>query len=144
MMRTFGINRRFLSALREIRRRDKKMLNYENFNKDIQPTESELKDFVGTRFFTDLDQHMRDIYKIKPKLAYSNCAMDQNIWRGWNIKYQKSGKSLCTIYPQQGYFMVLVPGKSFEVRSEADIIEVISAVEMRKEAITVKKKEALK
>ena len=74
------------------------------------------------------------------KIAYSNCAMDNNVWRGWNIKYQKSGKSLCTIYPQQGYFLALVPCKSFEVRSDDTLGEVKLAVEIRKDVISAKKK----
>jgi len=119
------------------------MLNYEVFNKENQPTEDEIKNFVGAEIFTlftDLDNHLRESYKIKPKLAYSNCAMDNNIWRGWNIKYQKSGKSLCTIYPQQKYFLVLVPGKFFEVRNEDTVGEVKLAVEIRRDNISAKKK----
>jgi hypothetical protein len=27
---------------------------------------------------------------------------------GWNVKYQKSGKSLCTLYPEGNSFTVLV------------------------------------
>ena len=116
------------------------MLNYEVFNKDTQPSEYEIKDFIGTELFTDLDNHLRDRYKVKQKLAYSNCSMDNNVWRGWNIKYQKSGKSLCTIYPQQGYFLALVPGKSFEVRDVNTVNEVKLAVEIRKDEISVKKR----
>lgn len=26
----------------------------------------------------------------------------------WNVKFKKSGKSLCTVYPREGYFTVLV------------------------------------
>ena len=116
------------------------MLNFEVFDKEIQPTESELKDFAQTELFTDLHFHLCECYKVKPKIAYSNCSMDNNIWRGWNIKYQKSGKSLCTIYPQQGYFLVLVPGKSFEVRSSDTLIEVKLAVEIRQDEIKKKAK----
>ena len=109
------------------------MLNFEMFSKEMQPTESELKDFVGIEIFADLHNHLCINYKVKPKMAYSNCAMDNNIWRGWNIKYQKNGRSLCTIYPQQGYFLVLIPGKFFEVRSDDILGEVKSAVEIRKD-----------
>jgi hypothetical protein len=116
------------------------MLNFEMFDREIQPTESELRGFVGTEIFTDLHNHLCDSYKIKPKLTYSNCSMDNNIWRGWNIKYQKSGKSLCTIYPQQGYFLVLAPGKSFEVRNDDSVCEVKLAVEIRKDEISTKKR----
>ena len=116
------------------------MLNYEMFDKEVPPTESELTDFVGTELFMDLHKHLCDSYNVKPKMAYSNCAMDNNVWRGWNIKYHKSGKSLCTIYPQQGYFLVLVPGNSFEVRNDDTLVEVKLAVKIRKDAINAKKK----
>ena len=116
------------------------MLNYEVFDKETQPTESEIKDFVGTKHFTDLDKYLCDSHKVKPKLAYSNCSMDNNVWRGWNIKYQKKGKSLCTIYPQKGYFLALVPGKSFEVRNKDTVKEVKIAIEIRNDEISVKKK----
>lgn len=117
------------------------MLNYEVFNKEIQPTETEIKDFIGadiSPLYVELDSYLRERYKIKPKFSHSSCSMDQNIWRGWNIKYQKSGKSLCTIYPQEGYFMVLVPGRPFEVRSEGDLIELKLAIEIRGNEIGLK------
>jgi len=119
------------------------MLNYEVFNKENQPTEDEIKDFVGTKIFAlfaDLDNHLRNDYKIKPKLAYSSCSMNNNIWRGWNVKYQKSGKTYCTIYPQKGYFLALIPGKPFEVRNEDTIGEVKWALAVRKEELSAKKK----
>lgn len=61
------------------------MLNYEIFNKENQPTDTEIRDFVGAEAFTlfsGLDSHLQERYQIKPKLAYSNCSMDKNIWRG--------------------------------------------------------------
>ena len=38
------------------------------------------------------------------KIEFSRCSLE----RGWNVKFKKSGKSLCTIYPREGYFTVLV------------------------------------
>ncbi|WP_233457070.1 DUF3788 family protein [Blautia producta] len=33
----------------------------------------------------------------------------KDVWaRGWNVKFRKSGKSLCVIYPKKNYFTVLV------------------------------------
>jgi len=122
----------------------KDMLNYEFFTKEKQPSENEINDFVGpgiSALFSDLDNHLRERYKINPKFAYSNCAMDKNIWRGWNIKYQKSGKSLCTIYPQQEYLLVLIPGRHFEIRNEDTVGEVKLAVAQRKEEIGTKKRQ---
>ena len=28
--------------------------------------------------------------------------------KGWNIKFKKAGKALCTIYPKESFFIVLV------------------------------------
>ena len=45
------------------------MLNYEVFNKENQPTETEIKDFIGTEIFplfADLDNHLRERYNVKP------------------------------------------------------------------------------
>jgi len=114
-------------------------LNFQIFSKENQPTEAEIRDFVGLDFFVDLDSHLRESYKIKPKFSYSNCAMDKNIWRGWNMKYIKSGKTLCTIYPQQERFMVLVPGKGFEVKTKDDIGDILLALETRAWEIGLKK-----
>ena len=41
------------------------MLNFEVFDKEIQLTESELKDFAQTEFFTDLHTHLCGCYKVK-------------------------------------------------------------------------------
>jgi len=35
--------------------------------------------------------------------------MDGGAWKGWNVKYAKNGKSLCTLYPKQGFLQLLVP-----------------------------------
>jgi len=114
------------------------MLNFETFKKEKQPTEQELIDFVGLDFFADFCNHLREAYKIEPKYSYSNCAMDKNIWRGWNMKYQKSSKTLCTIYPQAGHFLVLVPGKAFTVKTKDNIGEVLEALDFRKADIGLK------
>lgn len=44
-------------------------------------------------------------------MEYSRCSMQA----GWNIKYKKGGKSLCTLYPMQGYFIALVVVGSHEL-----------------------------
>jgi hypothetical protein len=37
-------------------------------------------------------------------VSYSGCAAQP----GWNVKYQKAGRSLCTLYPMGGFFIALV------------------------------------
>lgn len=52
----------------------------------------------------DLDAFIRQKYKVSPRITYSKCSSKP----GWNVKYQKSGKSLCTLYPEQDGFVALV------------------------------------
>ena len=40
---------------------------------------------------------------------------------GWNIKFKKSGKTLCTIYPRELYFIVMI----VVVRKEKEAVEAI-------------------
>jgi AraC family transcriptional regulator len=81
---------------------------YELYGKEHEPSEEQIKEYVNTPLFDDLDSYLRQTYKVKPKIAYSSCSMDGGMWKGWNVKYQKSGKSLCTLYPKQGYLLLLV------------------------------------
>ncbi|NLI92771.1 MAG: DUF3788 domain-containing protein [Peptococcaceae bacterium] len=37
-------------------------------------------------------------------MTFSKCSAQP----GWNIKYQKNSKSLCTLYPMEGFFIGLV------------------------------------
>ena len=50
-------------------------------------------------------------------MEHSRCSMQA----GWNIKYKKDGKSLCTLYPMQGYFIALVVVGSREL-TEAEFL----------------------
>lgn len=47
--------------------------------------------------------------------------MGEGYWKGWNIKFQKSGKSLCTIYPKQGFFVAMVSFSAKEM-DDADVL----------------------
>jgi len=91
------------------------------YDSEHEPTESQVKEFVKTPLFDDLDSYMRQTFKVKPKLAHSNCSMDNGFWKGWNVKYKKSGKALCTLYPKQGYLLLLIPIGAREM-NEAELL----------------------
>ena len=80
----------------------------ELYTSENEPSESQIKKFVNTPLWDDLDTFLKQTYNVKPKLSFSNCAMDKGMWKGWNVKYKKSGKALCTLYPKQGYIQSLV------------------------------------
>ena len=74
--------------------------------KDIShaPSLGEIGAYIGFPLFDTFCQYMDTEYKAIRKIEYS-----KDVWaRGWNVKFKKSGKSLCTIYPREGYFTVLV------------------------------------
>jgi len=76
-------------------------------NCDHTPTPSEIGSYIGgtaKELWLELNQYLDDRFKVKPKFAYSSCSGKP----GWNLKYQKSGKALCTLYPEKGRFVVLV------------------------------------
>lgn len=47
---------------------------------------------------------LKNRYNIKEKIEFSKCSLSP----GWNVKFKKSGKSLCTVYPKENYFTVLI------------------------------------
>jgi len=93
----------------------------ELFDREHEPSKAQVKEFINSQLWDDLDGYLRQTCKVKPKLFYSNCGMDKGMWKGWNVKYKKSGKSLCTLYPKQGYLLLLMPIGAREM-NEAEVI----------------------
>ena len=84
------------------------MIWNELFNKENQPSSEQIEKYVATPLWGDLANYLQQTYNVNPKIEYSGCNMDGGSWKGWNVKYKKSGKSLCTLYPKQGYFLSLI------------------------------------
>ncbi|WP_245570815.1 DUF3788 domain-containing protein [Anaerovorax odorimutans] len=78
------------------------MLNLKDIN--YQPNIQEISEYINNSIFTQFYNFINNEYKAICKIEYS-----KDVWaRGWNIKLRKTGKSLCVIYPKEGYFTVLV------------------------------------
>ena len=88
----------------------------ERYPKDQQPTLNEMEQFIGSplwgRFCAAVEQH----YGVKPVTEHSRCSGAP----GWNLKYKKSGRSLCTLYPSSGYFTCLL-AIGGEAAADADL-----------------------
>mgnify|MGYP005779037109 CR=1 FL=1 len=91
----------------------------ELFDDEHEPLDNQIKEFVDSPLWDDLANYLHQTYDIHPKLFYSRCSMQKGFWKGWNVKYKKNDKSLCTLYPKQGYFIALIAVGSKEV-VEAD------------------------
>lgn len=68
------------------------------------PSLEELCGYVRNPLFDRFCLEMKERFRCREKIEFSSCSWE----RGWNIKFKKSGKNLCTLYPRESYFTVLV------------------------------------
>lgn len=74
------------------------------YPQDKQPTLEQMQTFIATPLWLNCRDRIEKSYGCKPAVSFSGCSAQP----GWNIKYKKSGKSLCTLYPMKGFFIALV------------------------------------
>jgi hypothetical protein len=77
---------------------------HEWYGPDHAPGFEEISSFVDSTLWDEARGTLEDGFQVAPRLEYSRCSMQ----KGWNVKYKKSGRSLCTLYPMAGYFLALV------------------------------------
>lgn len=68
------------------------------------PDLEEVGMYIGNPVFMDFCAEVKAKYKCREKLDFSSCSWE----KGRNIKFKKSGKTLCTVYPGEGYFTVMI------------------------------------
>ena len=79
----------------------------ELYPQTVQPGFDAMADYIGVegkRLWQSLFDYMDSAYRAKPKMAYSGCSGKP----GWNVKFQKSGQSFGTLYPDEGFFSVFI------------------------------------
>lgn len=91
------------------------------FHAEQEPTDQQIIEYISNPLYQELSDHLIETYKIKPKKVYSGCSMGDGYWQGWNIKFKKSGKALCTIYPKENFFVAMVSFSAREI-DEADAL----------------------
>lgn len=77
---------------------------FQLYPEDRRPEAAEIGNYIDNGLWAELNEYLQQTYQSVPLVEYSGCSMQ----KGWNIKYRKSGKGLCTLYPMQGYFIALV------------------------------------
>lgn len=77
---------------------------FEKENYSHIPTEYEIKEYINNDLWVDFCKYMKDAYNVAPKFEFSKCSWEY----GWNIKFKKGSKSLCTVYPRENYFTILI------------------------------------
>ncbi len=93
----------------------------ELYSLDRKPTLEEMRSFVGEArpLWDELVDYLEKTYQPKQQMDYSKDMLQP----GWNIKFRKSGKALCTLYPMAGYFIALVvvgPRQEEAVRADME------------------------
>lgn len=80
----------------------------ECYGKGQKPDFAAVEAFVGETLWGEFHAFMEANCPAAPKFEYSACTMQT----GWNIKYKKAGKNVCTVYPMDGYLicMILIGG----------------------------------
>ena len=73
-------------------------------DKTFCPTLEEIAEVIRNPLFEKFCSEIKESYGVSEKIEYSCCSMEP----GWNVKFKKSGRARCTVYPREAYFTVMV------------------------------------
>lgn len=68
------------------------------------PALEDIRALVALPLWDDLCGFLHTTWHAAPKLEFSKCSLAF----GWNVKYRKGGRALCTLYPAPGAFTCMV------------------------------------
>ncbi len=68
------------------------------------PTLEEIGEYVRNGVFERFCAAVKGRFQAEGRVDFSSCSLE----RGWNVKFKKSGRALCTIYPKESCFTVMV------------------------------------
>ena len=89
----------------------------ECYPRDLRPERAQIDAFIGNPQWSALVAHLEGELGIRPLEEHSRCSGAP----GWNLKYRKGGRSLCTVYPRAGYVTCLLSLGAREA-TEAELI----------------------
>ena len=82
-----------------------------------KPDMEQIGAYVANGLWEELCRYLELEYKTAPRIEYSRCSMQP----GWNVKYKKGGRALCTLYPAEGHYTCMVSIGSREA-AEAELL----------------------
>ncbi len=89
----------------------------EKYTQEFQPDLNAVAEYINSPLWTELLGFMEETYGVTPKIEYSKCSGAP----GWNVKFKKGGRALCTLYPEKDVFTCLICIGSREV-GEAELV----------------------
>jgi len=84
--------------------KDSSTRRWDKNNRIQKPSLATISSFVNNNLWTQLLDYLETYHQSVPVIEFSKCSY----MRGWNIKYRKGNRSLCTLYPMEGHFVVLI------------------------------------
>lgn len=76
----------------------------DKLDRAYQPELPEISEFISNPLYDELYRLLTEEYKALIKIDYSR----DKVLLGWNVKFRKAGRALCTVYPFPGCFKVLI------------------------------------
>lgn len=92
----------FLSRIEGLRECITNMIDLKD--KNNCPAIETINEYVRNPVFMQFCSEIRNAYQCNEKIEYSSCSWE----KGWNVKFKKAGKTLCTVYPRECYFTVMI------------------------------------
>lgn len=73
-------------------------------DRSVRPTLEEMGAYVRNPLFLTFCSEMTRAHGCREAVEFSACSMEP----GWNVKFRRAGRTLCTLYPREGFFTVMV------------------------------------
>lgn len=73
-------------------------------DKNSCPSLEEISEYIRNPVFMQFCSEIKNTYGCSEIIEYSSCSWEN----GWNVRFKKSGKTLCTVYPRECYFTVMI------------------------------------
>ena len=82
------------------------------------PAVEEMDCYINNVLWENFCSHIKETYGMDPRFEFSRCSWES----GWNVKFKKGSKTLCTVYPRENYFTVMIViGKNEKERFEEEL-----------------------
>lgn len=76
----------------------------EQYTKADRPEPVQIGAYIASPLWEDLRSYLEATYAVAPSVEHSVCSGAP----GWNVKYKRGSRALCTLYPARGYFTCMV------------------------------------
>ncbi|MCI9092528.1 MAG: DUF3788 domain-containing protein [Coprobacillus sp.] len=77
---------------------------FDKTNYEYQPNYEDLNQYIHNSLWQKFNHYMFESYQAKPVFEFSKCSFEY----GWNVKFKKGSRTICTTYPRENYFIILL------------------------------------